>query len=241
MFRVPQAALATAVVVIAGVGVASPAHAATTVTIDSSGVASPSTVTDSQVTVVNNYAQDIKLSGSTFQSGGTSCSSINCTVTAGGNATYEVSPFAMSGEYVVAYAVSPVGTQTPIGGAGGTLNLFVTYSSGGGGGGGGGDEDKCPICFEVYGEGGCAAVVLTCHLTHTVCNACITKLVSGQCPHCRATIFPSAAPPTDPAPELTQQAVEQLSGGGVGHSDGLGGSDADTEGDDNEGSLFGNE
>ena len=133
MFRVTQSALATAVVVIAGVGVASPAHAATTVTIDSSGVASPSTVTDSQVTVVNNYAQDIKFTGSTFQSGGTSCSSINCTVTAGGNATYEVSPFAMSGEYVVAYAVSPVGTQTPIGGAGGTLNLFVTYSSGGGG------------------------------------------------------------------------------------------------------------
>ena len=142
MFRVTQSALATAVVVIAGVGVASPAHAATTVTIDSSGVASPSTVTDSQVTVVNNYAQDIKFTGSTFQSGGTSCSSINCTVTAGGNATYEVSPFAMVGEYVVAYAVSPVGTQTPIGGAGGTLNLFVTYSSGGGGGGGGGGSSS---------------------------------------------------------------------------------------------------
>ena len=101
------------------------------------------------------------------------------------------------------------------------------------------------MCKEPYGEiqedALRAPVTLRCNPLHEVCTICLPKLQSNSCPHCRAGIFPSATPtPTDPAPELTQQAVEQL-GGGVAQGDALSGSDAGTEGDDNEPSLIGNE
>ena len=125
---------------VVGIGAAAPANAVASVTIDSSYVASPSTVTDTSVTFTNNASGPVYI-GSPFATGGTNCTtasgSENCVVAGGGGtATFDITSGALSGFYTVAYNSSgPIGSGGPS--DGGTLNLYVTYSSGGGGGGGG--------------------------------------------------------------------------------------------------------
>ena len=144
------AAVGIVVLVVQG---GSPASAATTVTVDNAGVASPIVASGTQVTITNNYTSTIVIGSTDLSVGGTSCampSSPTCDITVGSSVTFDIA-VGTSNSYVGFYV------------SGNTLNsatLYVYYSSGSRSSAGSGTSGPPQVLQQIgVQSAGCVSVV----------------------------------------------------------------------------------